>query len=278
MDLKLSHYAIAVHDLDAAVETYKKFFGLKEAGQIHNEWGGFDAVELGYSGERTLLLMSPTDPNNNISKQMKLRSTNANPHGEGFHVAVFQSDDPRAAGQEVEKNGAKVIDSGTDYIIVHPMATHFVLWEIQPTRQPHDPGIDFKFSHIGIAVNDLEAAIKTYTSIFPLVQEPAIWASEEGKFKVAPVSLDGRQVTTLIEPQADDAPVKRLMQSRTDEFNPHGEGFYMAIWTSKDPAALAEKVSNAGGKVIPTGDPSGRFLIHPSSTHGILMEIAPEKE
>mgnify|MGYP001218367685 FL=1 len=91
MDLKLSHYAIAVHDLDAAVETYKNFFGLKEAGQIHNEWGGFDAVELGYSGERTLLLMSPTDPSNNISKQMKLRSTKANPHGEGFHVAVFRS-------------------------------------------------------------------------------------------------------------------------------------------------------------------------------------------
>jgi catechol 2,3-dioxygenase-like lactoylglutathione lyase family enzyme len=278
MNLKLSHYAIAVHDLSKAAETYNKLFGMKVSGEIHNEWGSFDALELGFFGERTLLLMSPTDEKNNISQQMKLRSTESNPYGDGFHVAVFQSDDPRDAAAYVEKQGGKVIDSGLDsgMHIVHPMSCNFVLWEIQPTRPSHNPDIDLKFSHIGIAVNDLDASVETYTKIFSLVQEPAKWVSDAGKFKTAPISLNGNQVVTLLNPQSDDAPMKRLMNSRIDKFNLHGEGFYMAIWTSKDPLAWAKKIQSAGGRVLDDGSKSGRVLIHPSSTHGILMEITSE--
>jgi len=275
MDIKLSHYAIAVKDLDNAAANYNKLFGLEVSGKMHNEWGGFDAVELGFSGERTLLLMSPTDESNNVSQQMKLRSTETNPSGDGFHVAVFQSDDPRASAKYVEQQGGRVIDSGMDtgMHIVHPMSAHFVLWEIQPTRPAADPAIDLKFSHIGISVNDLESSIETYSKLFSMVQEPEIWSSEEGKFKTAPMSLNSRQAITLLQPQSDEAPMLRLMRARADEFNPHGEGFYMAIWTSKDPIAVGKKVQDAGGRVIDDGTKTGRVLIHPSSTNGILMEI-----
>ena len=84
---------------------------------------------------------------------------------------------------------------------------------------------------------------------------------------------------TLIHPRTPESPIAVEMRRRSDEKNPLGEGPHISVWTSPDTAALAESIEAAGGRVIRTsGWPgAGSMLIPPSVTHGMLMEVTPQR-
>ncbi len=274
--LMLSHYALAVHDLDEAIDTYGRLFGLQDQGRGAQEWGGFASAELGYAGERALLLMSPTRDDTNLTRMMKLRANKQNPHGEGVQLVVCQSDDPGVIAKEIEEAGGRVVPSNDQggMFLVHPLSTHYVLWEVQPTRPP-PTGSErpLRLSHMGIAVRDRDEVEATYARLFGMSATSPRWESEEGNFMASPWGRDGRQWLTIIQPKPGPGTVERHMKRNRDEQNPNGEGVFMSIWAATDPPALAERVQAAGGRIIPTGDPGGRFFVHPLSTHGVFMEI-----
>ncbi len=132
-------------------------------------------------------------------------------------------------------------------------------------------------SHCAVAVHDLDEAVADYGRLFGLVvgeRGENVW----GHFRWAQMGWAGEQAIQLIQPESDDTHVARVMKARADEKNPHGEGYYISVWTTPDPVALAAHIEASGGRVIDRGDGSGVHWVHPSAAHGAFMEIVPMKE
>ena len=125
-----------------------------------------------------------------------------------------------------------------------------------------------KIDHIGIAVRSLREALKVYEL---LGLEPSSYEDVEDQgVRVAMLPLgDGR--IELLEPLHDGSPVEKFMTKR-------GEGIHhIAICVDNIEEAL-ERFKNSGARLIDTTPRRGAHntktaFIHPSSTHGVLLEL-----
>jgi methylmalonyl-CoA/ethylmalonyl-CoA epimerase len=126
-----------------------------------------------------------------------------------------------------------------------------------------------RIDHVGVAVEDLDAAIALYESRFemPLVHREVIEA-----FGVEAVLLDvGESHVELLAPQGPDGPVGRFLAS-------NGPGLHHVAYAVDDIDAALEQIAAAGIERI---DESPRIgiresrvaFLHPRSTGGVLTEI-----
>jgi methylmalonyl-CoA/ethylmalonyl-CoA epimerase len=115
----IDHVAIAVSDLDAAVEHYRLTFGV---GVTHRERIESDGVEeaLLKIGTSYIQLVSPTRDDSPVAKFLQNK-------GEGLHHVGYRVTDCAAALQRVKDAGGKVIDEaprpgsrGTTVAFIHP--------------------------------------------------------------------------------------------------------------------------------------------------------------
>jgi methylmalonyl-CoA/ethylmalonyl-CoA epimerase len=115
----IDHVAIAVHDLDAAIDHYRTWFG---AGVDHRETVASDGVEeaLLKVGSSYVQLVCPTRPDSPVAKFLQTK-------GEGLHHVGYRVADCAAALQRVIDAGGKVIDKvprpgsrGTTVAFIHP--------------------------------------------------------------------------------------------------------------------------------------------------------------
>lgn len=130
-----------------------------------------------------------------------------------------------------------------------------------------------KVHHIGIAVKDLDAAVKVLESGLG-VQVAHTEEVESQKVKVAFVPV-GESRLELLQPTSDDSPVAKFLETR-------GEGFHhMAFETDDIEAALANAQEN-GLRLIDSSPRPGAHgtrvaFIHPKSTFGVLIELVEEQ-
>jgi methylmalonyl-CoA/ethylmalonyl-CoA epimerase len=115
----IDHVAIAVRDLDAAIDHYRTWFG---ADLAHRETVASDGVEeaLLKVGTSYIQLVCPTGPDSPVAKFLETR-------GEGLHHVGYRVADCAAALQRVIDSGGKVIDQvprpgsrGTTVAFIHP--------------------------------------------------------------------------------------------------------------------------------------------------------------
>lgn len=132
-----------------------------------------------------------------------------------------------------------------------------------------------RISHLGIAVNNLEAAIRLYRDVFGL--EPAHrWVAEKDRMEACSFSVDGIEIE-LMQPLEPDSPVGRFIARR-------GEGIHHVAFKVEDVAEALHRAQGSGLETVdqeprPGGD--GRTLIaflHPKSTGGVLMELEEDVE
>ncbi len=125
----LHHVAMAVADLERAVDVYTRLFGaeVELRGRIEDQ--GVDAVYL-LVGEGRVELVSPLAPDTPVGRFLERR-------GPGMHHVAFEVDDLGAAIAALEREGADVIDrqprpglAGHDVSFVHPDSVEGVLLEI----------------------------------------------------------------------------------------------------------------------------------------------------
>jgi methylmalonyl-CoA epimerase len=126
---KVDHIAIAVEDLDTAIEMYASVFGLKV---VHRERiEDYDVeiatLEVGNTAIELIEGKSETSP---IRKFIETR-------GPGLHHMAFVVDDIGVALDKLREQGARLIDEaprhGKDNSLVafiHPKATQGVLYEL----------------------------------------------------------------------------------------------------------------------------------------------------
>jgi methylmalonyl-CoA epimerase len=126
---EIDHVAIAVRDLEAAIDYYRETFG---AEVDHREVVESDGVEeaLLKVADSYVQLLTPTRDDSPVAKYLERR-------GEGLHHVGYRVDDCGAALAAVKAQGGKVIDEaprpgsrGTTVAFVHPKGAFGTLIEL----------------------------------------------------------------------------------------------------------------------------------------------------
>lgn len=127
-----------------------------------------------------------------------------------------------------------------------------------------------RISHLGIAVRDLDAAVRFYEEVFGLSVIHR-WVAETDRMEAASFRIGDVEIE-LMQPLAEDSPVGKFIARR-------GEGIHHVAYEVDDVADALQRAREAGVAAIdqeprPGGD--GRTLIgflHPRSTFGVLTEL-----
>jgi methylmalonyl-CoA/ethylmalonyl-CoA epimerase len=115
-----------------------------------------------------------------------------------------------------------------------------------------------KVHHVGIAVRDLEAALRFYRDLLGLhVHQQAV--VEEQGVKAALLTV-GESEIELLEPTGPDTPVGRFLARR-------GEGLHHLCFQTDDVAR--EPRRGLAGLVC---------FLHPRAHHGVLVELTQPRD
>lgn len=126
---EIDHVAIAVTDLDAAVEYYRATYGVEVE---HREVVERDGVEeaLLRVADSYVQLLTPTRDDSPVAKWMEKK-------GQGIHHVGYRVDDCAAALERVKAQGHQVIDEaprpgsrGTTVAFIHPKTAFGTLIEL----------------------------------------------------------------------------------------------------------------------------------------------------
>lgn len=126
-----------------------------------------------------------------------------------------------------------------------------------------------KISHIGIAVHDLDENIRLYRDVLGMeflgTEEVA-----EQKVRVAMFRI-GESRIELLEPTADDSPVKKYLDSR-------GQGMHHICYEVEDVDDALKSIGEKGVRLIDKesriGAENARVgFLHPKSTGSVLIEL-----
>src|SRR5262245_24029165 len=126
-----------------------------------------------------------------------------------------------------------------------------------------------RLDHIGIAVADLDAALTFYRDALGLeVDAPEDVASQHVRAHFIPA---GEGALELLEATAEDSPIARYIAKR-------GPGLHHITLRVDDIRAALEHLKARGVRLIDEAPREGAHgslvaFIHPSSAHGVLVEL-----
>jgi methylmalonyl-CoA/ethylmalonyl-CoA epimerase len=125
----IHHLGLAVADLDEAIATYERLFHARLEHREPLREQGVEAASM-LIGEGRVELVTPTGDDTPVGRFLVRR-------GPGMHHIALSTDDLRAALDELECQGAQLIDHvprqglfGLEVAFVHPDSVHGVLTEV----------------------------------------------------------------------------------------------------------------------------------------------------
>jgi methylmalonyl-CoA epimerase len=123
--------------------------------------------------------------------------------------------------------------------------------------------------HIGIAVDDLDAAVDRYSSLFGATLEHRELVDDQG-VEAASLLVGGSRVE-LLAPTGPDTPVGRFLAKR-------GPGMHHVAFEVSDVAAELARLKADGVQLIDEEPRRGLFglqvaFVHPDATGGVLAEF-----
>jgi methylmalonyl-CoA epimerase len=131
-----------------------------------------------------------------------------------------------------------------------------------------------KIDHIGIAVKSLAEAMKVYEGAIGLKVSGFDQVDDQG-VRVAMLNIGDSRIE-LLEPTGPESPIQKFMTKR-------GEGIHhIAVRVDNIEQAL-EQLKSSGIRLIDSVPRRGAHntrtaFIHPSSTHGVLLELVEHGE
>ena len=131
-----------------------------------------------------------------------------------------------------------------------------------------------KIDHIGIAVKSLAEASKVYEDALGLKVSGYDQVDEQG-VRVAMLTI-GESRIELLEPTGPESPIEKFMTKR-------GEGIHHIAVTVDDIETTLARLKAAGVRLVHDVPQRGAHntrvaFIHPSSTHGVLLELVQHGE
>ena len=123
--------------------------------------------------------------------------------------------------------------------------------------------------HLGVAVDDLDAALSTYARLFGAELEHRATVREQG-VQAAAVRVGAGRVE-LLAPLGDETPVGKFLATR-------GPGMHHVAYEVDDVQAELVRLSAAGAELIDAEPRPGLFglqvaFVHPDAVHGVLTEV-----
>jgi methylmalonyl-CoA epimerase len=123
--------------------------------------------------------------------------------------------------------------------------------------------------HLGVAVDDLDAALDTYTRLFGARLEHRARVPDQGVEAAA--VLVGENRVELLAATGDDTPVGKFLASR-------GPGMHHVAYEVDDLNAALTALVREGVELIDATPRAGLFglevaFLHPDSVHGVLAEV-----
>jgi len=130
-----------------------------------------------------------------------------------------------------------------------------------------------KVDHIGIAVSNLDEAIKLYKDVLGL-ELHGVEVVEEQKVKVAFLPVGDTEVE-LLESTSPDGPIAKFIEAK-------GQGIQHLAFRVDNIEAALEEMKAKGMRLI---DEKPRYgaggariaFLHPKSTNGVLIELCERK-
>jgi len=129
-----------------------------------------------------------------------------------------------------------------------------------------------EIDHVAIAVNDLDAAIAWYESVFGATVEHREVVDSDGVAEALLRVADS--YVQLLTPTRDDSPVAKYLANK-------GEGLHHVGYRVADCAVALEAVKAAGGRVIdefprPGSRGTTVAFVHPKTSFGTLIELVQD--
>lgn len=127
-----------------------------------------------------------------------------------------------------------------------------------------------KIDHIGIAVNNMEQALKFYTGILGLhLEGEEVVADQKVKTAFLPT---GDTEVELLESTDPEGPIAKFIEKR-------GEGIHHIAWQVEDIESALKELEARGVRLIdakPRPGAGGKRIafIHPKETGGVLVELS----
>ena len=123
--------------------------------------------------------------------------------------------------------------------------------------------------HVGIAVDDLDEAVRTYERLFGGRLEHRERVADQGVEAASLRVGDGR--VELLAAFDEDSPVGRFLASR-------GPGMHHVAYEVSDLRAALDSLAAEGAELIDAEPRAGLFglevaFVHPDSVHGVLAEV-----
>ena len=131
-----------------------------------------------------------------------------------------------------------------------------------------------KIDHIGIAVKSLTEAAAIYENALGLKVNAYDQVDEQG-VRIAMLNI-GESRIELLEPTGPESPIEKFMTKR-------GEGIHHIAITVDDIEKALERLKAAGIRLVDNEPRRGAHntriaFVHPSSTHGVLLELVQHGE
>ncbi len=123
--------------------------------------------------------------------------------------------------------------------------------------------------HLGVAVDDLDAAVDTYTRLFGAQLEHRDTVADQGVEAASMRVGDGR--VELLSALGPDTPVGRFLAKR-------GPGMHHVAFEVEDVSAELDRLAADGTELIDERPRHGLFglevaFVHPEATGGVLAEL-----
>jgi methylmalonyl-CoA epimerase len=123
--------------------------------------------------------------------------------------------------------------------------------------------------HVGVAVSDLDAAVRTYERLFGGRLEHRARVEEQG-VEAATLRVGDARIE-LLSALSADTPVGRFLAKR-------GPGMHHVAYEVDDVGVALAELAASGAELIDTAPRRGLFglevgFVHPDSVHGVLSEV-----
>jgi catechol 2,3-dioxygenase-like lactoylglutathione lyase family enzyme len=278
--------AIAVRDMDRAVETFRDALGMP----VHEfEWVR-KALGIRMSlcvppGGSHIELMSPEDParahSGSLIRFLERR-------GEGLFALMLYAPDPNAEAEALAGRGLEVMPlmedaGGRD---IHPKNTHGVLIRIYPSAMDADLEREIEqalgrvresrahlsgISRVILAVRDLDDAVAVYRDRLGIPTRLQGADTTHG-VRVAACSPPSGGTIELTSPIDQGGSSQRGLAEFVRE---RGEGMYALVLESPDLEATAKVLRARGIDLRRSAADSTRWEIDPAAVHGARIRIEP---
>ncbi len=274
--------AIAVHDFDACVATFREKLGMPviDVSDTSVENLGAKLAMCVPGGGSNIELMSPADPATPLSQSLQRFLDR---RGEGLFALMLEAPDPNTEADDLSSRGLNVLPlmAGAGGRDVHPNSTHGVLVRVYPVdsfQGPPGAGADESaapglsgIARVIIAVHDLDHAAAVYGKKFAMdMGEPSL-DSDQGVRSVIcnPPSGGAIELVSVVDPH------RPFATSISEFLETNREGMFALVLQSQNPREAATTLAARGLDVSISTDSPEVLEVDRASAFGALLRIEP---